>query len=363
MFNKLLSLKRFSTKPIKIDFQNLTSQSYDLSSDIEKAFGLNGLGFAVITNIPSYPEYRKKVLASGYKLTHEPEEVIKSISKPEIHNAIGFDDIPFITKGDKVNKMFCSFTARNLRNSLIYPSHPEMERDHSNVWPNSLPKFKENFLHLGKLINSCQANLLRHMSNYITQCDSSFNNKLANDFKDEIKQDSYSRLITYFPPDKYIHEREGDKYVWDDWHTDYSLLTALTHPLYFTKEGEVYPSGHSSLNIKDRQGNPHEVVYEENELAIQASDALFILSGGRLLATPHSVRISKKMPLNLFRINLAVFFQPNYNYIMNIPGGEEFKDIIKKDPMKFEFENAPFKNGMDYGKYFEDSLDYLLSRK
>jgi hypothetical protein len=112
--------------------------------------------------------------------------------------------------------MFCSFTAINLRESLVYPDHPEMERDHKNVWPKtskSLLNFKENFLFLGKLINKykCQSNVIRHISNYVTKIDPTFNNRLNRYFKDINNHESYGRLITYFPPDIYIHEREGDK--------------------------------------------------------------------------------------------------------------------------------------------------------
>lgn len=217
--------------------------------------------------------------------------------------------------------MFCSFTARNLRNTVQYPRCPDMERDYENVWPTTLPNFKENFLSLGQMINSCQLNVLRHMSLYLTKIDSSFNNRFHKDFGEVINHDSYGRLITYFPPENYIHEKEGDQYIWDDWHTDYSMLTALTFPLYFNKSGEIYPNKFSSLCLKNRQGKEVETYYEENELAIICSNALSILSGGNILVTPHSVRINKKIPLNLFRINLATFFQPNYDYVMNIPKG------------------------------------------
>jgi hypothetical protein len=55
-------------------------------------------------------------------------------------------------------------------------------------------------------------------------------------------------------------------------------LTGLTLPIYFTKEVELYPTKFSSLNIKDRTGKAHELELEPDELAIQCSDAIFILS-------------------------------------------------------------------------------------
>ncbi len=361
-----LSVKKFCSapklKPVKIDFKDLVS-STNLIDKIYQAFGINGLGICIIKNVPDFLTYRRKVLTNGYKIIHEPKEVIDSISKPEFDYPIGFDNQVFITKGDKVNNMFKSFTARSLRETLVYPKNPEMEKNHTNLWPTTIPNFKEDFIFLGKLINRCQSNLLRHLCQYITYLNPTFKNKLHEDFKDESNQDSYGRLIAYSPPEDYIHEKEEDKYIWDDWHTDYNLLTGLTHPLYFTKEGKEYSCGHSSLNIKDRSGKEHLLKFEPDELAIQAEDTMFILSGGVILPTPHAVRVNPSMPLNLFRINLATFFQPNYNYVMNIPGGKEYKDIIEKDPTKLQFRNADFENGMDYATYFENSLDYLLNRK
>lgn len=336
---------------VVIKFKDLINNKL-LKNEIKNAFSNTGTGYVLIKGIPKFNELRNKVLKSGYFLAHQPKTVLDSISKPDIDYSIGWDVSTFITEHDQRHSMFNSFTARCLKESLVYPKNKEMEKAHKNVWPD-IPNFKEDFVEFGKLIANCQLEVLKHIDMYLNESIScNVYNSLKND------HDAYNRLIIYNPIEKFNTSND----TWDGWHTDYSALTALVHPMYFEKTGEIFPCKNTCINIINRKGEKSVAEFDEEDLYIQASDTIFILTGGEIPPTPHAVKIQKDMPKNKFRIQFATFFQPNYNYVMNIPNNMSYDDIIKKDPLGLPYKTCNFKNGWDFGDFYENSLNYLLDR-
>ena len=73
------------------------------------------------------------------------------------------------------------------------------------------------------------------------------------------------------------------------------------------------PSPTSGLYIRTRGGKLSKVSIPSNCLAFQTGEALEIATNGRLLATPHCVRVgSPAIEHNLIsRASFALFMQPN----------------------------------------------------
>ncbi len=337
---------------VVINFKNLIENKI-MKNEIKNAFGNKGTGYVLIKGIPKFDELRQKVLKSGFNLAHQPKELLNSITKPEIDYSIGWDVSTFITEHDQKHSMFNSFTARCLRESLVYPKNKNLEKSHANVWPN-IKNFKEDYTEFGKLIAKCQLELLRHIDGYSNDF---ININVYKDLKDD--HDAYNRLIIYNPIDNFPNKSAD---TWDGWHTDYSALTALVHPMYFEKNGDRFDCKYTCLNVINRNGEKITTQFDENDLLIQASDTIFILTGGEIAPTPHAVKLPKEMPKDKFRIQFATFFQPNYNYVMNIPNNMDYDDIIKKDPLGLPYKTCHFKNNWEFADFYENSLNYLLNR-
>lgn len=70
------------------------------------------------------------------------------------------------------------------------------------------------------------------------------------------------------------------------------------------------PSPSSGLYIRTRGGDLVKVLIPTDCLAFQTGEALEVVTGGKLLATPHCVRIGS-IPSNVSRETFALFMQPN----------------------------------------------------
>ncbi|MFM7204624.1 MAG: hypothetical protein ACKO6N_27950 [Myxococcota bacterium] len=170
--------------------------------------------------------------------------------------------------------------------------------------------------------------------------------------------DASSTPLAFFNVCPHKAGREDNDRTWDGWHTDYSLLTALTHPLYWDAHGERIDCPQTSLWIKDRTGSAHEVVMPEDSLLVLPSNAMMILSGGLIPATAHQVLAGQGVPRYAHRSTLASFFQPQPDFPLAIPGGRSLAEIKAGSYHMSDF----FEEGLTYGTYSDRLLDYLLTR-
>lgn len=78
------------------------------------------------------------------------------------------------------------------------------------------------------------------------------------------------------------------------------------------------PSPTSGLYIRTRGGQLVKVSIPENCLAFQTGEALEIATNGRLLATPHCVRVGSFSGTGeISRESFALFMQPNTNQLLS----------------------------------------------
>ena len=93
---------------------------------------------------------------------------------------------------------------------------------------------------------------------------------------------------------------------------------------------------------------------------ITAGDAMFIESAGYIPATPHTVKISPEIPRNIYRAQSVSFFEPQMNYRMDIPTGESFRQIIERDPSKYDHRGIDeFQDGCYFKEFIDDLLGFL----
>jgi len=133
-------------------------------------------------------------------------------------------------------------------------------------------------------------------------------------------------LLHYFPPTENQAEELGhaeDGVNACGYHLDHSMLTGLCSALYLTKESSGEPSIVSSpshisgLYIKTRGGKVVKASYPADCLAFQTGEALQKATGGKLVATPHYVRVdAAKTDKPVSRETFALFMQPNTDQLI-----------------------------------------------
>jgi isopenicillin N synthase-like dioxygenase len=352
------------SKLIKIEYKDLINHKADLNQAIQDAFGSEGLGLIVIKNT-GISELRKNILSSGFKLGHLDPEYLKKLEKPELNYNLGWSRGKSYVE-NQYEYLSGAFYARILCESLQHEEDPEMEKKYTNVWPDEelIPNFKRDFKAIGKALLDSQINLLKHIDKYIKSIMPDYQeDMLYNTFSE--KNDCLGRLIVYYPPssidDKLRKEISEDN--WCGWHRDFGLITALSHALYFNRDGEIISGVKSGLLVKDRQGNINDIRFEEDEIAIQAGDVLYLLSGGSIISTPHSVKIREGIPKDSCRVTYVNFFEPRYAYKINTPNGISEKDVFKNDPFNMEDTYTKFKQGCSYQDFILSALETYFPKK
>jgi hypothetical protein len=70
-------------KAVLIDYSDLCDPKIDLDAKIKSAFGLDGLGACVVTNIPDIEKNRRSLLGLANDLASLDDEVLRSLMHPE----------------------------------------------------------------------------------------------------------------------------------------------------------------------------------------------------------------------------------------------------------------------------------------
>jgi len=132
-------------------------------------------------------------------------------------------------------------------------------------------------------------------------------------------QTTKARLLHYFPPTE-DHALPPDEPVdsWCGFHLDHSLLTGLCSAMFLRQDDNLpptvvsSPSPKSGLYIRTRGGDLTKVSIPADSLAFQTGEALQVITGGRLRATPHCVHVGAgEGAEKISRETFALFMQPD----------------------------------------------------
>ncbi|KIM47937.1 hypothetical protein M413DRAFT_439634 [Hebeloma cylindrosporum] len=212
-----------------------------------------------------------------------------------------------------------------------------------NIWPNRAEKgmenFEESFQNLSRFVFTVGCDLAAacqpFASSHLTDSTLSLAALIRN------SQTTKGRLLHYFPPSPDSTALTEDEPIdsWCGFHLDHSLLTGLC-PAMFLQRAEngqpdivASPSPTSGLYIRTRGGELVKVSIPKDCLAFQTGEALEIATNGRLLATPHCVRVGESAPANeISRESFALFMQPNTDQYLSdgITFGQFSKKVFAK---------------------------------
>ena len=232
------------------DFEKLKSQNSNLYSEIEVAFGFDGIGLAIVKNIPGYIEARQRLLPLAHQLANLQQEKLHKLERPEAFYAIGW------SHGKEQFGGKYDFSKGSFYSNPIYEkskNNPEVEKVGAipNVWPKEdLPDLEHAVKNLGKTMAHTQKYLAYHLDKYISKNVSGFEPGQFHRMITETTQYS-GRLLHYFASKNYYlinfhmeiaHNKQSDDNKiednWCGWHNDHSALTALTSALYIGQNGK-----------------------------------------------------------------------------------------------------------------------------
>ncbi|KJA29320.1 hypothetical protein HYPSUDRAFT_73807 [Hypholoma sublateritium FD-334 SS-4] len=315
-----------------ISYRSLKLSPETLGSAIEKAFGSDpgSLGIIVVRDLPDeYVQYRERLLKLAYQFGNLDEATRESYSDEASNYSFGWSHGKEIMNGQP-DTLKGSYYANPVADD---PTVPLEEKNAfpqyygKNIWPKKDEKGIENFEDAFKdlsrfifkvgceLAVACQPFASSHLNDSTISLADLIQNS----------QTTKARLLHYFPPSPDSPPSSDDDPIdsWCGFHLDHSLLTGLCPAMFIrpNEEGpEVVPapSPASGLYIRTRGGQLTKVAIPHNCLAFQTGEALEIATNGRLLATPHCVRIGVSKPgNNISRESFALFMQPNTDQLLS----------------------------------------------
>lgn len=311
-------------KPVIVSYEDLFSKK-DLSAPIQEAFGENGLGLILIKNYPELQNKRLNILKIIHKFANLPESTKLKYEHPKSSYSYGWshgkekltDGRTDNAKGSYyANPVFDKLTTdENLKNQ--FPC------DYSdNIWPTEeVPEMEAATKDMGKMQVEITTRLCQQFDQYLSKVTGG-QHELGY-FEENMIKSFKSRLLHYFPV-KNINSVKKPAPSGDvdsshcGWHLDHSSLTVLLSPLYLDLNGNtIAPPGDAGLYVKVRDGTNVKVSVPEDCLAVQLGEAMQVLSGGFLRATPHCVKAS--MDVNVSREQLAMFTACDLSFPMDLP--------------------------------------------
>ncbi|TIB75594.1 hypothetical protein E3Q23_02296 [Wallemia mellicola] len=258
---------------------------------------------------------------------------------------------------------------------------PEIRRKHpeyykGNIWPDEeddeeVRGFQEAFKRLGTFVIEVGLLLTRACESFVSPQLQIQTNK-TDILEGMLARSSAhkARLLHYYPPPPSGDgdENDEDQDSWCGWHLDHSLITGLVSAMYMFEQGANYkaipnPHERAGLYIRNRANNVVKVSIPENALAFQTGEALELLTGGKLHATPHCVRGGGAGQVRLdgalgevSRETFAVFMQPDV--WEQIGGPEETFGTFTKEVLRRHYRNKKQEEGVDVAYKF-DANDHL----
>ncbi|EAU92647.2 hypothetical protein CC1G_01692 [Coprinopsis cinerea okayama7 len=328
---------------VVVSYNDLKARPLSLTPSIEQAFGSHpeALGVIIVRDLPQeFVGYRERLLKLAYRFANaDPAVREKCVHAPSKYS-FGWSHGKEIMNG-KPDLLKGSYYANPVVDQPTV-SHEEQakfpEYYGANIWPSSDEKsiegFEEAFKTLGRFVfkvgcelaEACQPFALSRLSD----------STLSLPQLISTSQTTKARLLHYFPPEEGQLPSEDEPVdSWCGFHLDHSLLTGLCSAIFLRKEenGEPTvvpsPSPQAGLYIKTRGGALTKVSIPADCLAFQTGEALEIATGGKLLATPHCVRVvSGEGSENISRETFVVFMQPNTD--QQLDGSTTFGEFSKK---------------------------------
>merc|ERR1712194_399245 len=125
---------------------------------------------------------------------------------------------------------------------------------------------------------------------------------------------------------------------WIGWHNDSGFLTALAGDMFLNHETGLPLAKEdidirAGLHVMDRRGEVIKVDIPEDCLVVQIGECMQIITGGKLISTPHCVRsVNPRMTKNgekVARISFPLFVDTIPSFALEMPIGCKRADVLE----------------------------------
>jgi len=338
----------------------------DLAESVATAFGFDGLGLIAVSGVPNLTALRQDLLPLAKRFAELPDEAKAKMEDPGSFYSVGWSHGKEKMSEGKFDFAKGSFYANPLfdapvEDEALIKEYPAFLA--RNIWPkDDLPQLEAAFKTLGKLVIDVGLLIAKQCDKYVSKhCKGYPTDKLFNTIKNS--RTPKARLLHYFPLE--ASEGASQDASWCGWHNDHGSLTGLVPAMYIDKNYNNVrpPSSDAGLYVRGRNGDIVHVLVPGDHLAFQIGEAASIHSGGILQATPHYVRgaaSTKENPIS--RETLAVFMEPEWHEIMDVPEGTTKEDACKGSSPKYLPPGVPFlasrwTPGQDFGQFSKATFE------
>ncbi|PBP25866.1 hypothetical protein BUE80_DR003158 [Diplocarpon rosae] len=364
-----------SSAAVTVSLEDLKTGKVSFSTLVE-AFGPDSLGIMIVKDVPdNFATLRHRLLSYASYLGNLAQFRLDKLENPASRYLTGWSRGKETLKNGKIDTHKGSFYA----NCAFYvdPSldcaKPTGQFSTSNfpeylspnLWPATLPGFKETFEDLCRLIIDAGVLVAR-------ACDQYAEHEVPDyqpGYLEHVVKTSTTtkaRLLHYFPADPETKEDADD----DDWcatHLDHGCLTGLTSAMFINETRQVpavpmtysynprflptlaeldsSPDPTAGLYIQSRSGETVQVKIPRDCIAFQTGESLERITKGKFKAVPHFVRGVRPGMAGgengggrIARNTLAVFTQPNLGDLVDLAQdltfGEFARGVVEKNTTK-----------------------------
>ena len=321
--------------PVVIEFEELIEEapSTELFEKIKTAYGPDGLGLLVVKGVPEFLEKRRRMLPLIHTFANLPKEERDALESEVSKFGVGwFHGKEKLGASGEPDLLKAAFKANPQYNEptddqALIDAYPEY--CYPNVWPSStVPDFESAFMDLGQLIVNTGMLVARQCDLYVQSEIPGYDRSLYQIIKQSVT--CKARALHYYPMPA---PSEGDNSAalrdWCGWHNDHGSLTGLTSSMFMDADGKEVPNPdpRAGLVVAPRETSPYapqvKVNIPADHIAFQIGECSQLISGGRLMATPHKV-LGPAHPekcVGISRSTFAVFMQPNLHTPISPPEG------------------------------------------
>lgn len=270
-----------------IDLDALTE-----TSAAELVAGLSEFGLAYIRGHGIDSDLLEAFYREFITFTERPDAEKRALGGESIWHQRGWtppSTEKAVIAGGQPDYKECYFAAPLPLDPRCVEEYPEIFA--ANVWPAGQERFKAEYLALGKALHAVGTDLLRGVARGLGL------DRLA--FEPLIEGGSHvTRALRYLPIEPEHIERGV---VWGEEHTDFNLLTILPGGRFYDPDGAqcASPDPTAGLYLRSRPTAAHPAGRRVRGapppgcIVVQVGQQLEILTGGRLLATPHVITAPK----------------------------------------------------------------------
>ena len=321
------------------------------------AVGLGELGLIHIENHGIDPD----ALARFYDVfdlfcrLHEEEK--QTLSKDEIWFQRGWtppDTERAVIAGGQPDFKECYFIAPEAADEAIKAEYPQIFAE--NVWPSfsASEDFKATYLKIGRRLHEVGLVLLEGVAKALDLAPVTFTER--------VKGGAHvTRALHYLP---LAESQVGSDVRWGEEHTDFNLLTLLPGGRFYYDDGTPYqPKGISGLYLRARgddeypQGRRVRGSAPKGCIIAQVGQQLEILTGGRLLATPHEILPPHEAGVH--RSSMAHFIHSHPHQVLTPLGPFRTQEAIRAYSPPVLAGNYSLKTLVDIGLAPREELNKL----